>query len=81
MVRAAAAFDHRSSELAKLGAAAKCFATDTAMRLTIDCAQMLGEAGYLHRFPMERRIRQAKLLQIFEGGNESQRLTVSRSLL
>ena len=81
MVRAAAAFDHRSSDLAKLGAAAKCFATDTAMRLTIDCAQMLGEAGYLHRFPMERRIRQAKLLQIFEGGNESQRLTVSRALL
>jgi alkylation response protein AidB-like acyl-CoA dehydrogenase len=81
MVRAAAAFDHRSSELAKLGAAAKCFATDTAMQLTIDCAQMLGEAGYLHRFPMERRIRQAKLLQIFEGGNESQRLTVSRALL
>ncbi|MBI4460410.1 MAG: acyl-CoA dehydrogenase family protein [Acidobacteria bacterium] len=81
MIRAAAAFDQRSSELTKLGAAAKCFATDTAMRLTIDCAQMLGEAGYLHRFPLERRIRQAKLLQIFEGGNDSQRLTVSRALL
>ena len=81
MVRAASAFDHRSSEVAKLGAAAKCFASDTAMRLTIDCAQMLGEAGYLTHYPMERRIRQAKLLQIFEGGNESQRLTVSRALL
>ena len=81
MVRAASAFDHRSSEIAKLGAAAKCFASDTAMRLTIDCAQMLGEAGYLTHYPMERRIRQAKLLQIFEGGNESQRLAVSRALL
>jgi len=81
MVRAASAFDQRSSELTKLGAAAKCFATDTAMKLTIDCAQLLGEAGYLHRFPLERRIRQAKLLQILEGGNESQRLTVARSLL
>ena len=38
MVRAAAAFDQRSDEMTKLGAAAKCFATDTAMRLTIDCA-------------------------------------------
>ncbi len=81
MVRAAAAFDQRSSELTKLGAAAKCFATDTAMRLTIDCAQLLGESGYLHRFPLERRIRQAKLLQILEEGNESQRLTISRTLL
>jgi alkylation response protein AidB-like acyl-CoA dehydrogenase len=81
MVRAASAFDHRSSEIAKLGAAAKCFASDTAMRLTIDCAQMLGEAGYLTHYPTERRIRQAKLLQIFEGGNESQRLTISRALL
>ena len=81
MVRAAAAFDQRSSELTKLGAAAKCFATDTAMRLTIDCAQLLGESGYLHRFPLERRIRQAKLLQILEEGNESQRLTSSRTLL
>ncbi len=51
------------------------------MRLTIDCAQMLGESGYLHRFPLERRIRQAKLLQILEEGNESQRLTISRTLL
>ena len=81
MVRAAAAFDQRSSELTKLGAAAKCFATDTAMRLTIDCAQLLGESGYLHRFPLERRIRQAKLLQILEEGNQSQRLAVSRTLL
>ena len=81
VVRAAAAFDQRSAEQAKLGAAAKCFATDMAMRLTIDCAQLLGEAGYLHRFPLERRIRQAKLLQILEGGNESQRLTISRALL
>ncbi len=81
MVRAAAAFDQRSGELTKLGAAAKCFATDTAMRLTIDCAQLLGESGYLHRFPLERRIRQAKLLQILEEGNESQRLTISRTLL
>jgi alkylation response protein AidB-like acyl-CoA dehydrogenase len=80
-VRAASAFDHRSSDTARLGAAAKCFASDTAMRLTIDCAQMLGEAGYLTHYPMERRIRQAKLLQIFEGGNESQRLAVSRALL
>lgn len=81
VVRAAAAFDQRSSEQAKLGAAAKCFATDMAMRLTIDCAQLLGEAGYLHYFPLERRIRQAKLLQILEGGNESQRLTLARALL
>jgi alkylation response protein AidB-like acyl-CoA dehydrogenase len=81
MVRAASAFDHRSSEVARLGAAAKCFASDTAMRLTIDCAQMLGEAGYLAHYPMERRIRQAKLLQIFDGGNESQRMTISRALL
>ncbi|WP_433205038.1 acyl-CoA dehydrogenase family protein [Dactylosporangium sp. CS-047395] len=61
-------------------AKAKLFCTDTAMRVTTDAVQVLGGAGYVSDHPVERYMREAKVLQIFEGTNQIQRLVISRSL-
>jgi alkylation response protein AidB-like acyl-CoA dehydrogenase len=65
-----------SAEAAK----AKLFATDTAMRVTIDAVQVLGGAGYVADHPAERWMREAKVLQIVEGTNQVQRMVIARSL-
>jgi hypothetical protein len=59
---------------------AKLFATDTAMRVTTDAIQVLGGAGYVEDFAAERYFREAKVMQIFEGTNQVQRLVIGRSL-
>ncbi|HUR14330.1 MAG TPA: acyl-CoA dehydrogenase family protein [Mycobacteriales bacterium] len=59
---------------------AKLFATDTAMRVTTDAIQVLGGAGYVEDFPAERYFREAKIMQIFEGTNQVQRLVIGRAL-
>ena len=61
-------------------AVAKLTATDAAMRVTTDAVQVLGGYGYTRDYPAERYMREAKVLQIFEGTNQIQRLVVSRSL-
>ena len=61
-------------------AKAKLFATDTAMRVTTDAVQVLGGAGYVSDHPVERYMREAKVLQIVEGTNQIQRVVISRSL-
>ncbi len=62
-------------------AKAKLFCTDTAMRVTTDAVQVLGGAGYVQDHPVERWMREAKVLQIVEGTNQVQRLVISRSLV
>jgi alkylation response protein AidB-like acyl-CoA dehydrogenase len=59
---------------------AKLFATDAAMAVTIDAVQILGGAGYVSDHPVERYLREAKVLQIVEGTNQIQRLVIARSL-
>lgn len=61
-------------------AIAKVTATDNAMKVTTDSVQVLGGAGYTQDFPAERYMRDAKVMQIFEGTNQIQRLVISRSL-
>ncbi|MGH3661362.1 MAG: acyl-CoA dehydrogenase family protein [Micromonosporaceae bacterium] len=61
-------------------AQAKLFATDTAMRVTTDAVQVLGGYGYVADHPVERWMREAKLLQIVEGTNQIQRMVISRAL-
>lgn len=61
-------------------AKAKLFATDTAMKVTTDAVQVLGGYGYVADHPVERYLREAKLLQIVEGTNQIQRLVIARSL-
>lgn len=62
-------------------ATAKCFATDVAMKVTTDAVQLLGGAGYLKEFQVERLMREAKMLQIVEGTNQIQRVVIGRALL
>ena len=59
---------------------AKLVATDAAMRVTTDAVQVLGGYGYTRDFPVERYMREAKVMQIFEGTNQIQRLVISRQL-
>ncbi|MCW2524568.1 MAG: acyl-CoA dehydrogenase, partial [Frankiales bacterium] len=68
-------------DLSFFGAAAKCFASDTAMKVTTDAVQLLGGYGYTRDFPVERMMRDAKITQIYEGTNQIQRVVMARQLL
>ncbi|AYY11506.1 acyl-CoA dehydrogenase [Actinobacteria bacterium YIM 96077] len=59
---------------------AKLVATDNAMRVTTDAVQVFGGAGYVRDYPVERYFREAKVMQIFEGTNQIQRLVIARDL-
>ena len=64
----------------KQAAMAKLLATDTAMKVTTDAVQVFGGYGYTRDFPVERYMREAKVLQIVEGTNQVQRLVIGRHL-
>jgi alkylation response protein AidB-like acyl-CoA dehydrogenase len=59
---------------------AKLVCTDNAMRVTTDAVQVLGGAGYTRDFPVERYMREAKVMQVFEGTNQIQRMVIARHL-
>jgi alkylation response protein AidB-like acyl-CoA dehydrogenase len=65
---------------ARQASIAKLVATDAAMRVTTDAVQVLGGAGYTREFPVERYMREAKVMQIFEGTNQIQRMVIGRHL-
>ena len=60
---------------------AKCFATDVAMRASTDAVQVFGGNGYTKEYPVDKLMRDAKLMQIYEGTNQIQRLVIARELL
>jgi acyl-CoA dehydrogenase len=60
---------------------AKCFATDAAMRITTDAVQVHGGYGYTKEYPVEKLMRDVKVMQIFEGANQIQRLVIAKELL
>ena len=62
------------------GSMAKCFASDVAMKVTVDAVQVLGGQGYMRDHPCEKWVRDAKIFQIFEGTNQIQRLVIGRAL-
>lgn len=66
--------------LAKV-AMAKCFATDVGMKVTTDAVQVMGGVGYMKDYPVERMMRDAKILQILDGSNQVQRMIISKNLL
>jgi alkylation response protein AidB-like acyl-CoA dehydrogenase len=68
-------------ELAPYAAMAKCFATDTAMKVAVDAVQLFGASGVSGEFPINRYMRDAKLLQIVEGTNQIQRNIISNAVL
>ncbi len=64
----------------KLASMAKLKSTDTAMKVTTDAVQILGGVGYTTEYPVERLMRDAKVLQIVEGTNQIQRVVIARCL-
>ena len=78
---AAGRSERGDDDLTFFGAAAKCFASDTAMQVTVDAVQVLGGYGYTADYPVERMMRDAKITQIYEGTNQVQRIVMARQLL
>jgi alkylation response protein AidB-like acyl-CoA dehydrogenase len=78
---AAGRSERGDNDLTFFGAAAKCFASDTAMEVTTDAVQVLGGYGYTRDYPVERMMRDAKITQIYEGTNQVQRIVMARQLL
>jgi len=60
---------------------AKCFAADAAMKVTVDAVQVFGGYGYTREYPVERYMRDAKIMQIYEGTNQIQRVIVAKALM
>ena len=82
MTYAAAGRSERGdSDLTFFGAAAKCFASDVAMEVTVNAVQVLGGYGFTRDYPVERMMRDAKITQIYEGTNQIQRTIIARDLL
>jgi alkylation response protein AidB-like acyl-CoA dehydrogenase len=82
MVYSAAARAERGEpNLGFIASAAKCFASDVAMEVTINAVQLFGGYGYTVDFPVERYMRDAKITQIYEGTNQIQRVVMARAIL
>ena len=79
--KAGSLLDHGLPGTSSASATAKLFASDTAMRVTTDCVQLLGGAGYTKDFAAERMMRDAKITQIYEGTNQVQRIVIAKHLL
>jgi butyryl-CoA dehydrogenase len=77
--RAAENFDSGNIDV-KLASMAKMKATDTAMSVSTDAVQIHGGVGYTAEYPVERLMRDAKVLQIVEGTNQVQKIVIARSL-
>lgn len=81
LVYAAARFlDSGPKDVSKISAMAKLFPTDVAMKVAMDAVQVFGGAGYMRDYPVEKMMRDAKILQIYEGTNQVQRNIVGQEL-
>jgi len=72
--------DSGEKDISKLSAMAKLFPTDVAMKVTTDAVQILGGYGYMKEYPVEKMMRDAKILQIYEGTNQIQRNVIGQAL-
>ncbi|MBN1949516.1 MAG: acyl-CoA dehydrogenase family protein [Candidatus Cloacimonetes bacterium] len=73
--------DAGQGKYAKESAMAKVFASDVAMKVTIDAIQIMGGYGYMKEYPVEKMMRDAKITQIYEGTNQIQRSIIASNLL
>ncbi len=80
LVHKAASLRDAGKPYSHIAAMAKCVATDTAIHVATDAVQVLGGYGYTREYPVERYMRDAKVMQIVEGTNQVQRLVISRHL-
>lgn len=81
MVHKACWMRDQGMEFSKEAAMAKCYAADTAMQVTTDAVQVMGGYGYTKEYPVEKMMRDAKIMQIYEGTNQIQRLVIANKLL
>jgi butyryl-CoA dehydrogenase len=77
---AAKHIDNHPKDMSKVSSMCKVFATDMAMKVTTDAVQVLGGYGYMKEYPVEKMMRDAKILQIYEGTNQIQRNVVGQEL-
>ena len=81
LVYSAARFiDSGAKDVSKVSAMAKVFASDAAMKVTTDAVQVFGGTGYMRDYPVEKMMRDAKILQIYEGTNQVQRNIIGQEL-
>ena len=81
LVYAVARFiDTKPKEFTKVAAMAKLFPTDMAMQVTVDAVQVMGGHGYMREYPVEKMMRDAKILQIYEGTNQIMRNIIGLAL-
>ncbi|MGE5894912.1 MAG: acyl-CoA dehydrogenase family protein [bacterium] len=73
--------DSGAKDITKVSAMAKVFATDLGMRVTTDALQVMGGSGYMREYPVEKMMRDAKILQIYEGTNQIQRNVIGQALI
>jgi len=73
--------DSGAKDVSKESAMAKVFATDLGMRVTTDAVQIMGGSGYMREYPVEKMMRDAKILQIYEGTNQIQRNVIGQELI
>ena len=78
---AGAAVDEGKKSLTKMAAMGKCFATDVAMEVATDAVQIFGGYGFMEDYPIAKYFRDAKILQIYEGTNQVQRMVIARNLI
>jgi acyl-CoA dehydrogenase len=78
--RAAHAAERGERDAERFSAMAKCYASDVAMQVTTEAVQVFGGYGYMEEYPVEKYMRDAKLLQIYDGTNEIQRLVIAARL-
>jgi butyryl-CoA dehydrogenase len=73
--------DSGAKDITKASAMAKTFATDVAMKVTVDAVQVMGGSGYMRDYPVEKMMRDAKILQIYEGTNQIQRNVIGQAII
>ena len=73
--------DSGARDITKESAIAKVYATDMAMRVTTNAVQVMGGSGYMREYPVEKMMRDAKILQIYEGTNQIQRNVIAQALI
>ncbi|MFH1625053.1 MAG: acyl-CoA dehydrogenase family protein [Pseudomonadota bacterium] len=73
--------DSGAKDISKVSAMAKVFSSDVAMKVAVDAVQVLGGYGYMRDYPVEKMMRDAKILQIYEGTNQIQRNVIGQELI
>lgn len=73
--------DSGAKSISKESAISKVFASDTAMKVTVDAVQVMGGYGYMKEYPVEKMMRDAKITQIYEGTNQIQRNVIALELI